>query len=111
MKEVIYLKVSRQRVEGMTKNLPDLKRGEIPVKLEVIVDPAVFGAPTIEQTVHVTDWREGLAFPGVGLEDLVITEAEAEMIRAQRLEAMRAALEQNGYTVVRTPLADDGADQ
>jgi nucleotide-binding universal stress UspA family protein len=109
VKEVIYLKVSRQRVEGMTKNLPDLKRGEIPVKLEVIVDPAVFGVPTIEQAIHVTDWREGLAFPGVDLTDLVITEAEAEMIRAQRLEAMRAALEQHGYTVTE-PLAEGEHD-
>jgi hypothetical protein len=33
MKEIIYLAVSEYRVERMTKNLPQLSRGEIPVKL------------------------------------------------------------------------------
>ena len=33
MRETIFLRISRQKVEGMTKNLPYLNRGEIPIKL------------------------------------------------------------------------------
>ena len=99
MKEVIYLRVSRQRVEGMTKRLPDLNRGEIPVKLLIEVDDAAFREPVIEHRVHVTDWRQGIDLPDVQLKDGIITEKEAEMIRAQRLAAMRTVLEEHGYGI------------
>lgn len=99
MKEIIYLRVSRQRVEGMTKSLPQLHRGDIPVKLTIEVDNAAFREPVIEHQVHVTDWRQGIDLPAVDLSDGIITEKEAEMIRAQRLAAMRAVLEQHGYEV------------
>lgn len=99
MKEVIFLVVSRQRVERMTKNLPDLKRGEIPVKIVVEVDAAAFGAPTIERHVHVTDWRQGIDIADVDFREGTITEAEAELIRQRRIEAMRKVLEGQGYTV------------
>lgn len=108
VKDVIYLAVSRQRVERMTKNLPDLKRGEIPVKLFIDVDIAAFGPPVLEQHVHVADWREGLALADVEMREAVITEAEAESIRRQRLAAMRAALEAQGYTVTAPEPEDDG---
>jgi hypothetical protein len=41
MKETIYLVVSPYKVERMTKNLPGLSRGEIPVKLSITVDEKV----------------------------------------------------------------------
>jgi len=99
MKEIIYLKVSRQRVEGMTKSLPALARGEIPVKLVVEVDDKAFREPVIERHVHVTDWREGIDIADVELREAIITEAEAEMIRSRRLAAMRKVLEEHGYSV------------
>lgn len=99
MHEVIYLAVTRDRVERMTRNLPDLKRGEIPVKLTIDVDPAAFGPPVLEQHVRITDWREGLAIADPDFRELTITEAEAEFIRARRLADMRKALESYGYTV------------
>jgi len=95
------------RTSKMTVYLPDLKRGEIPVKLVVEVDAAAFSTPTLERHVHVADWRDGLAFADPELREAVITEAEAEMIRAQRLEAMRAALEQHGYVVTEPPGDDE----
>lgn len=106
MKEVIWLAVNRQQVVKMTKNPPDLKRGEIPVKLVVDVDPAAFSTPVLEQHVRIADWREGLVFADPELREAVITDAEAEMIRGQRLEAMRAALEQRGFTVTAPPAED-----
>lgn len=99
MKEVIYLRVSRQRVEGMTKSLPSLHRGEIPVKIVVEVEEAAFREPVIERHVHVTDWRDGIDIADVELRESVITEDEAEMIRQRRLAAMRAILENHGYDV------------
>lgn len=107
MREVIWLTASRDGIRKMTKNQPDLWRGEIPVKLEVVIDDAVFGAPVLEQRIHVTDWREGLAFADPELKDKVITEAEAEMIRQQRLTAMTAVLEARGYQVTAPPGDDD----
>jgi hypothetical protein len=99
VKEVIYLAVSRQRVERMTKNMPDLRRGEIPVKLVVEVEPGAFREPVIERHVQVTDWREGIDIADVELRESVITEAEAQLIRERRLEQMRRILEAQGYTV------------
>lgn len=103
MKEVIYLAVSRQRVERMTKNLPDLKRNEIPVKLVIEVDPGAFREPVIERYVKIADWREGIDLADVELRESVITEAEAQMIRDRRLTQMRAILEAQGFTVTEPP--------
>jgi hypothetical protein len=103
VKEVIYLAISRHRVERMTKNLPDLKRGEIPVKLIVDVDNGAFGPPVLEQHVRITDWRDGIDIADVDFREAIITEAEAEVIRARRLEAMRKVLEGQGYTVTAPP--------
>jgi hypothetical protein len=107
MKETVYLKVSRQRVEGMYKSLPALARGEIPVKLDIVVEPSAFGPPVLEQHVHITDWREGTGIADVELREAVITEAEAQVIRDRRLTAMRAILEGRGYVVTEPPGDDD----
>jgi hypothetical protein len=103
MHEVICLKVSRQRVEGMYKSLPSLARGEIPVKIDVIVEPSAFREPTIEREIRITDWRDGLDLADVELKEAVITEAEAALIKERRLAAMRAILEQRGYVVTEPP--------
>jgi hypothetical protein len=99
VKETIYLRVSPQRVEGMTKSLPSLNRGEIPVKLVVEVDPSAFREPVLERHVQVTDWREGIDIADIDLRESVITEAEAQMIRDRRLAQMRKILEEHGYEV------------
>lgn len=108
MKEVIYLRVSRQKVEGMTKNLPALAHGEIPVKLVIEVEPGAFREPVIERHVKVVDWREGIDIADISLKESVITEAEAQMIRDRRLAAMRKILEGQGFTVTE-PEASAGA--
>jgi hypothetical protein len=107
VKEVIYLAVSRQGVSKMTKNLPALARGEVPVKLILDVSDAAFGPPVLEQHVTVTDWRGGIDIADVEFREAVITEAEAEVIRARRLNAMLSTLEGHGYTVT-PPAGDDG---
>lgn len=106
MKEVIYLAVSHQRVERMTKRLPDLARGEIPVKLVIEVDPTAFREPVIERHVHVADWRDGIDIADVELREAIITEEEAALIRARRLAAMRAILEAQGYSVTEPETAE-----
>ena len=99
MKETIYLAVSAHRIERMTKRLPDLSRGEIPVKLIVEVDPAAFREPVIERHVHVTDWREGIDIADIELREGFITEEEAQTIRDRRLAAMRRILEVHGFEI------------
>lgn len=107
MKEIIYLRVSRHKVEQMTKSLPSLQRGDIPVKLVIEVDAAAFREPVIERHVHVVDWREGIDIGDIELRESVITEAEAQVIRDRRLAAMRRILEEQGFTVDPPALAGD----
>ena len=106
MKEVIYLSVSRQGVSKMTKNLPQLGRGEIPVKLIIEVADGAFGSPVLEQHVKVVDWRQGIDIADVRMTEATITQAEAELIRAQRLAAMRAVLEGQGYIITPPEVTD-----
>jgi hypothetical protein len=108
MREVIYLAVSRQGVSKMTKNLPQLGRGEIPVKLIIDVTDSAFGPPVLEQLVTITDWREGIGMGDLQFREAIITEAEAAMIRQQRLDQMRRTLAEHGYTV--TPPEPGGDD-
>lgn len=109
MKDTTYLRVSPRRVEGMTKSLPDLRRGEIPVKLVVDVAPSAFREPVIERHVEVVDWRDGIDLADIDLRESIITEAEAQLIRDRRLAAMQRILEGHGYTVAE-PTADGGQE-
>lgn len=97
MREVIYLVVSPSKVERMTKRLPELARGEIPVKLVVEVAPAAFHEPVLERHVVIEDWREGLDLADVDFRETFITEAEAEQIRQQRVAKMAELLEDRGW--------------
>src|SRR4051812_12169078 len=99
MKEVIYLTVSQYGVGRMTKNLPTLKRGEIPVKLTLNVEDNAFREPVIEKEVHIEDWRQGVDIADVEFKETIITEEEAQLIRERRLEKMKEVLEDQGYTV------------
>jgi hypothetical protein len=99
MKEIIYLVVSPYKVERMTKNLPGLSRGEIPVKLTLTVDEKAFREPVISKDVHIDDWRDGVDVADVEFRGSVITEEEAELIKQRRLEKMRGILEAQGFTV------------
>jgi hypothetical protein len=108
VKEIIYLVISPQKVERMTKTLPGLKRGEIPVKLVVTVAATAFREPVIERAVEIVDWRDGIEVGDLDLKESFITEEEAAMIRERRLAKMRELLEDNGYLV--TPKEPEGPD-
>lgn len=83
----------------MTKRLPSVKRGEIIVKLHVQVDPGAFGSPTIEQSIRVADWADGIPLTDIDLKQLTITRAEADQIRRQRQAALVELVREMGYTV------------
>jgi hypothetical protein len=106
MKEVIYLTVSRDRVENMTKRLPSVRRGEIPVKLTVSVDEKAFREPVIEKYVTIEDWTNGIDIADVEFTQSIITSEEAEMIRQARLAKMKEILEGQGYEV-KAPETDE----
>ncbi len=99
MNEIIYLVVDRYNVKRMTKNLPSLNRGEIPIKLELVVEETAFRNPVIEKRVVVEDWRQGVDIADVDFKETTITEEEAELIRERRLEKMRGILEAQGYKI------------
>lgn len=100
MKEVIYLRVSRNKVEGMTKNLPYVNRGEIPVKLTIEVKDNAFKEPTIEKTVVIEDPLAGTDVAAdVEFKGNVITEEEAKKIKAMRIERMAQILRSEGYEI------------
>lgn len=99
MKEVIYLRVDRSGVRGMTKSLPSLSRGEIPVKLTLEVKDNAFREPVISKEVVIEDWQEGADISDVQFNEAVITEEEAKIIRGRRLDKMAKLLEAQGYKV------------
>lgn len=101
MTETIYLVVDQYSVKRMTKNLPQLNRGEIPIKLELDVETSAFRSPVIEKHVHVEDWRQGVDIADVEFKETTITEEEAEMIRQRRLEKMTEVLQAQGFQVVK----------
>jgi hypothetical protein len=108
MREVIYLAVGRRGARAMTKKLPALQRGEIPVKLLLEIEESAFREPVLERTVRITDWREGVDLSDLDLREGTITEEEAAMIREQRLARMAEALRGHGYSVDGPP---DGGDR
>ena len=101
MKETIYLRVSRSKVEGMTKNLPYINRGEIPVKLEIEVKDDAFKEPVIEKEVVIEDWQEGTDLADVQFEGNIITKAEAEQVKQMRLSRMAEVLREQGFEVTK----------
>lgn len=101
MREVIYLRVSRNKVEGMTKNLPYINRGEIPVKLTIEVKDNAFKEPVIEKEVIIEDWQDGTDLADIEFKGNVITKAEAEEIKTMRLNRMAEVLREQGYEVTK----------
>lgn len=102
MKESIFLVVSRRKVERMSKNLPSLHRGEIPVKINLEVDEKAFREPVIAKDVYIEDWQEGTDISDVEFNGTVITQEEVELIRERRLAKMKEILEGQGYQVSKT---------
>lgn len=107
MREIIFLRVSRHKVEAMTKNMPALNRGEIPVKLTITVEDGAFREPVISKEVIIDDWREGIDIADVEFKQNIITPEEAEMVKQARLDKMQKILITNGYTVTKEETADD----
>lgn len=107
MQEIIYLVASRSKVERMTKNLPELKRGEIPIRVSVTIEPDAFRVPVIEKEIYIEDWREGVDMGDIDFEGRAITKEEAQTIRELRLEKMREILSNNGYTIEKNEGEDD----
>lgn len=99
MKQLIYLRVDRRGVQGMTKSMPSLYKDEIVVKLNLEVDDKAFGTPTIEQHVVINDWSSDIDVQDVRFEQNIITQEEADMIRERRLERMKEILESQGYKI------------
>lgn len=103
MKDVIYLRVNRNKVIGMTKTLPSIYRGEIPIKVNVTVNENAFREPVIQQSIVVNDWQDGIDLADVEFKQNIITPEEAEAIRQRRLEKMQEILTQNGFTIIKQP--------
>jgi hypothetical protein len=99
VKDIIFLEVSPYRVERMTKKLPRVARGNIPVKITIEVKPDAFREPVVSQEIVIEDWREGVTVSDIELREHFITEAEAAEIRRQRRQAQVDQLRELGYKV------------
>lgn len=99
MKETIYLLANRNGVQAMRKTLPDTRRGEVVVKLNLSLPDDAFKPPMLVQDVVVEDWRQGIDMADVEFRQAVITPEEAQMIRDKRLAKMQEILEGQGYEV------------
>lgn len=101
MKQTIYLRADRRGVIAMTKSIPGLYKDEIIIKVNVEVADKVFGNPVIEQKVTVTDWASDIDVQDVQMNQSIITQQEADMIRERRLERMKEILQSQGYNITR----------
>lgn len=101
MNQTIYLVADQRGVQRMTKSLPSLGRGEVPIKVDVTIEPGAFRTPVISKEIYINDWREGIDINDVEFKQSVITPKEAEMIRAARMDKMKEILEGQGYTVAK----------
>lgn len=99
MKEVIYLVVDNYSVKKMTKKVPTLARGEHVIKTIVEVKQTAFRDPLLTKEIVVEDWREGIDISDVEFKDNFITEAEAKVIRENRLKNTIQILESQGYKI------------
>jgi hypothetical protein len=107
MKDILYLCCDQTKIARTTKSMPNVRAGEIVVKVEVEVDRQAFREPTLVRQVHVSDWRDGIDVGAdIELRQNFITEAEAEMIRRNRLDQMQTILAGHGYKI-EPPEADD----
>lgn len=102
MRQVIYLYVDKWGVNRMTKSLGAVKRGEIPIKLELEVSEDAFREPVIEKKVVIEDWRQGVDIADVDFKETFITEEESAAIRQMRLDKMQEILQQQGYKVTKS---------
>jgi len=99
MKDTVYLIASRAGVTTMRKTFPDLRRGEIAIKVLVTVAEKSFAPPTIEQRIDIQDPYQGVDLNDVHFTGTTITEQEAELIRSRRLAKAAEILVANGYRV------------
>lgn len=99
MVEVIYLYADKWGINRMTKNLGQVKRGEIPIKLELEISENAFREPIIEKKVVIEDWRQGVDIADVDFKETFITEEEAATVRQMRLDKMSEILKGQGYVV------------
>lgn len=99
MKQTIYLYADTYGVNRMTKSLGQVRRGEIPIELEVTVEETAFREPVLRRQVVINDWREGVDIADIDFKETFITEEEAAVIRQMRMDKMAEILQAQGYTV------------
>jgi hypothetical protein len=99
MRDTIWLVISPERVEKMTKSPPDTTRGRIAVKVLVTVPASAFQPPVLQKELHVEDWRDGTELGDLDLRQDVITQAEADMIVQRRIARMADILRERGAVV------------
>lgn len=111
MKDTIYLILDRNGVKGLRKSLVDVKRGEVCAKFNITMPDTAFRPPVLEQNIAIDTWHNGIDIEDVKFEKNVITEAEAEVIRQNRLEKMAEILSSQGYTITKEESDDDTVQQ
>lgn len=99
LKDTIWLVISPERVEKMTKTPPDTTRGKIAVKVLVTVPIGAFQPPVLQKELRVEDWRDGTELGDMDLSQGVITQAEADLIVQRRLAKMADILRERGAVV------------
>jgi hypothetical protein len=112
MRDIIFLRCDHAKVLGMTKSVPQTRRGEIAIKVNVTVDNGAYGPPVIEQNIEVVDWADVIghdsALVDLALKRPFITAEEAELIKERRLQELAESLRATGRFEVTEVQADEG---
>ncbi len=107
MKDTIYLIVNRWKVERMTKNVPQLKKGDYVCRVDVTVKEDAFTEPMLVKEVTVENWREGVDVSDIEFSEPYITEEEATIIRERREKALIESLKAKGYKIEKVEKSND----
>lgn len=109
MKDTIYLICTPKGVDRLVKtsrSAKDLRKNEIPVKMNLSIDDGNWRPPFVVKDVRVDRWDRGVDVSDPQFEGDFVTEEEAAMIRRSRLDKMRDILRNEGYEV-----SDPGEDE
>jgi hypothetical protein len=108
MKETVFLTVTRNKVEKLTKQLPYLKKGEYVIAVDVDIKEDAFNEPTIRKSIVVENWHQGIDVSDIEFSEPYITEEEAEIIRSRREQQLIESLQAKGYEIKKPEATTNG---
>lgn len=111
--ETLWVMLRGRKISRTRKTKPsskDLRRGEVPAKINISWDEDQLETPTIERQVDISEALGNLRLDDLDVGSATLTEEEVEMVCEKRREEMAERLRKEGYEV-RRPQDDNGEEE